>query len=60
MNHTFSAAHSNTLITHTGELEKTTQVLAMACKDIAQGLEIFANYGPKDKIIFFDIFSCNS
>ena len=30
------------------------QVLVRACKAITKGLEIFANYGPKDKIRFFD------
>lgn len=58
MNHTCSAEHSNALITHTGELGTKAQVLVRAQKPITAGLEIFANYGPKDKIRFFDNGPC--
>ena len=55
---TCSAEDSNAVIIHTGELGRKTQVLVRASKAITAGLEIFAIYGPKDKIRFFDNNGC--
>lgn len=58
MNHTCSTEHSNALITHNGEVGTKAQVLVRARTPIGAGLEIFANYGPKDEIRFFDNCPC--
>ena len=58
MNHTCGAADSNAVITHTGDIARKAQVLVRATRDIAKGREVFACYGPKDKIRFFDQCGC--
>ena len=58
MNHRCSAEHSNALTRHNGEVGTKAQVLVRARTPIGAGLEIFANYGPKDEIRFFDNCPC--
>lgn len=59
MNHTCSDTHSNAVITHTGDVSTTTHtVYVRAYKAIDQGQEIFACYGPKQEIGFFDNDGC--
>ena len=50
LNYTCSAEHSNALITHAEEQRAKAQELVRARTPIGAGLEILANYGPKDKI----------
>ena len=59
MNHTCSDTDSNAVITHTGDVSSTTHtVYVRAYKAIDEGQEIFACYGPKQEIGFFDNDEC--
>jgi len=58
INHTCSENHVNVEFIHTGEIGENLLVLARTSKDVKANQELFACYGPKDSIRFFDHHPC--
>ena len=55
MNHTYSAEHSNTLITHTGELGTKAQVLVRAQKPIAASSRSLPTTNQRTRLDFLTV-----
>jgi len=58
INHTCSENHVNVEFIHTGEIGENVSVLARTSKVVKANQELFACYGPKNSIRFFDHHPC--